>query len=312
MSISCEIAGDVATLSCPGFFPLKVDKSSFELQPEDEQAFESAKTLKIYDEQIKKIPEGLGEIFPKIETLVIEKTNLEQISKFDLKQFPNLKRLDALECLLEYLPGDLFEFSKKIEEIDFWDSEIKFIGITLLDGLENLKKASFRSNLTIDEEFQLPEELEVARVYFLLHCEPPKILQRFTETSAEDFLKIVHEKREIQEKFESLEGDKKDLEERVRELRRKNENMRTRMRKKSSKTRKLWAKNRNLKENLEENRNLKENLETNQNVEAEEIFNENGIQLRYKDFDALLALDDLKDFVVKVQSKVRKNPKSLF
>lgn len=98
---------------------------------------------------VPKFPHGIGETFKNIQVLIIRKSGLKSITKLDLKSFEHLTLLDLSENDLEYLPGDLFEFNKKLKQIYFCENKIQFIGPELLDNHLDLERAYFKNNINI-------------------------------------------------------------------------------------------------------------------------------------------------------------------
>lgn len=106
--------------------------------------------LRFFKCKIPKIPHFIGNPFINITTIDLNRSGLKSITKFDLQQFPKLEIIFAPENSIEFLPGDLFEFTPNVEDINFYNNNIKYIGEKLLDGLKNLKKVYLHCNVNID------------------------------------------------------------------------------------------------------------------------------------------------------------------
>lgn len=74
------------------------------------------------------IPQNIGDTFKNIEDVIIT-SKLKFITKFSLKSFKNLKKLDLSENDLEFLPGDLFKFTKNIENVSFVRNELNLLDL---------------------------------------------------------------------------------------------------------------------------------------------------------------------------------------
>lgn len=118
--------------------------------------------------EMPRVPQNINVTFKFIEELIVTHSKLQTITKLDLRQFENLKLLSLSGNDLEDIPGDLFEFTRHIENAHFNDNKIKFIGCKLLDGLQHLKFVDFKGNVNIDCFFDLYEENDdPCRVSFL-------------------------------------------------------------------------------------------------------------------------------------------------
>lgn len=111
---------------------------------------EDVKILQFCTCLIYQIPKNIGYTFNNVEDLIIENSSIKSITKFDLKQFKNLKHFVVVSSGIELTPGDLLEYTKNIENITFNDNRLKFIGPNLLDGLVHLKTANFLNNVNIN------------------------------------------------------------------------------------------------------------------------------------------------------------------
>jgi len=98
---------------------------------------------------LKYLPHGLANLFKNIHYLNFDNCNVMAISKEDLKELPHLKSLQVADNHLTSLPGNLFIYSRNLEEISFYGNRIATIGRNLLEPLEKLEIADFRNNFTI-------------------------------------------------------------------------------------------------------------------------------------------------------------------
>lgn len=185
-SIECQFEFDSC---CSKLYTCRISNQKFPTEITDEtfigkhdfgKTNEHVEELIISHSDLPNILRGMGKVFTNIKKLHIFSSNLESISKFDLQQFPNLKKISLLNNPLEYLPGDLFEFTRKIEIVSA-SPNIKFIGEKLLDGLD-IKRVDFCGNKAINDFFshESPSSektnLELIKSEIKLKCKPPKEL----------------------------------------------------------------------------------------------------------------------------------------
>ncbi|CAG9797648.1 unnamed protein product [Chironomus riparius] len=103
---------------------------------------------------IKKVPQGLTKVFPKMQDLSVWSSNLKKVTKNDLKEYKNLLRFGFCNNEIEFLFGDLFEGFDNVQEVIFSGNEgLKFVEPNILDGLENLNMVNFTGNLKYFKRF---------------------------------------------------------------------------------------------------------------------------------------------------------------
>lgn len=94
---------------------------------------------------MKKVPKGLKKLFPNFEILIISYSGLENVTREDLAEYKNLKKIDFSNNKFEFLPGDLFEDFENLEEIYFDDNQLTVIEPEILDKLDKLKYATIQT-----------------------------------------------------------------------------------------------------------------------------------------------------------------------
>lgn len=123
-------------------------------------------------------PSELSDLFSNLRCVDIFDCGMMEITKADLKNFPNLEKLKLEANQLRFLPGDLFEFNPKVATLSFLDNQIDGIGGQLVDNLPNLIEADFKGNVSIN--FKYSKELnsieELKRI-IKRDCRPLKSLQ---------------------------------------------------------------------------------------------------------------------------------------
>lgn len=108
-------------------------------------------SLVIQKSNMEKIPQNLAEFFPNLVKLNITKTNLKSIDKEDLKNFPKLEILTLNFTQIHKLPEKLFEFTPNVKEVNIENSLIEFVNFHTFDGLKNLKTIKFNNSCAVLE-----------------------------------------------------------------------------------------------------------------------------------------------------------------
>lgn len=75
----------------------------------------------------------------RLQGLDIKNSHLKSIEKEDLRQFPNIKVLYIVGNDLEWLDGDLFEFTPKLKLLNFNWNKISMVGAGILEPLKYLQ-----------------------------------------------------------------------------------------------------------------------------------------------------------------------------
>ena len=101
------------------------------------------KSLEIRIQPVHFIPQGLGKFFPNLEGLDIDTSQLKEVTKSDLAQFPKLKQVYLYSNFIKSLPADLFEGNPELFSIEVGSNPITHVGRGILNPLKNLETASF-------------------------------------------------------------------------------------------------------------------------------------------------------------------------
>lgn len=132
-------------------------------------------TVAVFNINMRCIPDGLGGIFPNLETLSVVSCELDRITKEDLKGLNNLKHLALNGNKITRLPDNLFIDTPQIETLSFYGNRIKYIGRATFDPLTNLSYANFKLNTNIDicfKTFGNGVTLETLRARVEENCRP--------------------------------------------------------------------------------------------------------------------------------------------
>lgn len=170
MKLHCEFSFNQKTL----VYKCTVSKISGELNNKlhlvgthvNDKSMKDVTAIQIQCIELKTFPSYLAAINPLIEILSINSCGIEQVSKYDLIGFKNLKQLSLNGNELTILPEDLFEYSPKLEYLSLYGNRIEQIGTNLLQPLRNIEYVNLKMNTNIDEcykrgnEFQTLDEME--------------------------------------------------------------------------------------------------------------------------------------------------------
>ncbi|KAG5668063.1 hypothetical protein PVAND_016019 [Polypedilum vanderplanki] len=88
--------------------------------------------------ELQKFPTGIDKIFKNLSMISITNTKLKEITKEDLKVFPNLKNLHIYGSQIKILKEDLFENNLKVEVLWLSDNKISHIDSKSFSKLNNL------------------------------------------------------------------------------------------------------------------------------------------------------------------------------
>lgn len=109
------------------------------------------------------VPEGIGAIFAAIKTFIFNDGGLAVLSKFDLRQFPEVERFDFESNKLEVLESGAFEFNKKLQSLSLKGNQIRVVSETFgLDKLRYIVRFNMLGNECINEDANFIESSDVA------------------------------------------------------------------------------------------------------------------------------------------------------
>ena len=125
---------------------------------------------------VNRIPSGLGEFFPSLETLYFFQAYLQTLTKDDMKQFPNLEIVYLPYNNIAILAGDVFKDTPHLRRISFQGTPLQNISQFLLDGLNELTWVDFYLCNCVSFQAQNPSQFPELRRLFAANCpfsEPP-------------------------------------------------------------------------------------------------------------------------------------------
>lgn len=163
--------------------------------------------LRILDQPIDFIPERIENFFPNLHGLRVGNSSIRQLSKDDLKPFPELELLSFDKNKLEVLDGDLFDYTPSLKWIYFEDNNIVHIAPDLLASLKNLEFIDISGNICVDEIVQSHESINLLTLQLSVKC-PPTAKMIKDEVAREIKLeqnKIIAELKELANRVKLLE-----------------------------------------------------------------------------------------------------------
>lgn len=151
---------------------------------------------------------------------------LSSISADDLKPFQNLLSLSLARNNLDTIDGNLFEYSKNLQVIDFNDNPLEHIGFDLFANLEWLERANFTLCNCINFDALNPEQILKLNDMMPEECPPLDTTTPPETTSTRDpggecsfRCSLNEETSALQNRTDQLEGRISELENQLNDLR---------------------------------------------------------------------------------------------
>lgn len=99
------------------------------------------------------VPEGIGSTFPEIKTFIFNDGSLTKLSRYDLKQFPKIERLDFAKNKMESIDSGTFDFNEKLQSLNLQGNQINYVsGNVGLDKLKYFIRFNMLGNKCINED----------------------------------------------------------------------------------------------------------------------------------------------------------------
>jgi Leucine-rich repeat (LRR) protein len=102
--------------------------------------------LIVRDQTVLFMPEGVDELFPRLQSITIDNSKLSKISKADFSSIPALKELMIRKNVIESIDPDSFDNNLQLEKIDLGENQLKVIPEKLFAKLPSIKTLMLNNN----------------------------------------------------------------------------------------------------------------------------------------------------------------------
>lgn len=171
--------------------------------------------LLILEQNCEFFPSGVVKYFRDLEGIAVQKSNLKQITKYDLKAFYNLRSISLFGNKLKVIENELFRYNPKLELISLFNNQLQHIFSSAFENLVNLKVLYLNSNPCINSDAQEPAKLDQLKCDLVTKCKVSKEMREFAEVETEK-LKFEEENAKLKVNFDAvsknLAGTKRKLE----------------------------------------------------------------------------------------------------
>lgn len=153
----------------------------------------NVKLVNIEKQTYDRIPKRIINFFPNLVGLMMQDTELRNISSYDLKPFPKLQYLSLVANELEYLENDLFIHTPNIVYINLAWNYLQNIGTDIFEPLKSLKTLSLFRNPCSDTEVWKGTAAEVAAAKneIAVNCKPTMWMIRLEEERRKKKMNII-------------------------------------------------------------------------------------------------------------------------
>lgn len=118
--------------------------------------------------QFQFIPTNFVNIFPKLKAILFN-SPLSRVIVSDLKPFPKLIWFRSHSGKFASIDSDLFQHTKIIQRIDFYDGHLTNVGKNILNGLNNLTRVDFITPC-LHYYANTPQRIEELKEKLLIQC----------------------------------------------------------------------------------------------------------------------------------------------
>lgn len=116
---------------------------------------EITEVVKITGHRFETHPLGIGSQFPSITNFMLSVGKLWRLTKNDLKQFPNIDRLDYSNNEIQYLETDLFLFNSKVRLVFLQKNHITQVSHRIgLDAISKLEQFFLDANKCTQADYK--------------------------------------------------------------------------------------------------------------------------------------------------------------
>lgn len=133
---------------------------------------------------IERLPSNIEKFFPNLVLIRWVRGSIRTVTAEDLRPFPELTGFSMFYNRIVSLDGDLFQYTPKLEWVDFERNQIANVGEDLLANLENLKRVWFHANTCIDSSAESPQAIQELKQALLTQC--PFLVTTQTSSTTDD------------------------------------------------------------------------------------------------------------------------------
>lgn len=167
MKVQCEYIFDNYTYKCivtcyESYGDTKI--TSFDGEHEDKKTNKDVTIIFFEGCVMTSFPRNLAsDFFPNLAVIQLSDCELKKITREDLRHYPNLIYLGIIDCFLETLPANLFDYTPKVEFIDFSMNKIKYISPMIFDPLIRVSGVNLKYNESIHAHWIPSEKDSIAK-----------------------------------------------------------------------------------------------------------------------------------------------------
>jgi Leucine-rich repeat (LRR) protein len=141
--------GDFVTCSAEN---LKIESeknekiSSIERKHGDKKSNADVETFKIYRQNVKFLPTGLKEFFPRLKQYIVHKSKLEEVKRKSFKSIATLEAVAIYGNKISSIPEDTFYDLTELKILWLGENKLKTLPVNLLMNSKKLEAISMRKN----------------------------------------------------------------------------------------------------------------------------------------------------------------------
>lgn len=159
--------------------------------------------LLILDQNCELFPSGIAKYFKNLEGIAVQKSNLQKITKSDLKSFFNLRSISLFGNKLKVIENELFRYNPKLELVSLFNNQIRHIFPSAFEILVHLKILYLNSNPCINIDALEPTKLDQLKCDLITKCKVSEEMREFGEVESEK-LKYEEENLKLKVNFEAV------------------------------------------------------------------------------------------------------------
>jgi hypothetical protein len=149
-----------------------------------ERSDKTVNAFLVLDQNCELFPSGIDNFFKNLEGIAVQRSNLQKITKNDLKPFGDLLSISLFGNKLQYIEHELFRYNPKLAQVSLFQNQLQHIFPTAFD-LGHLKVLYLNSNPCIDQDALSPTKIEELKCDLVTKCKTTESMKDFAELEAE-------------------------------------------------------------------------------------------------------------------------------